>query len=132
MCFQNLLSLDHCVGIIGGKPKHSVYFVGFQGEWPLVHTCIYMYIYMYMYVYTSTLTHALLYMINTQMTSCSTWTLTTARWPSMSKTLSLISVPTTATLHGNSLPPKWIRRVPSGFFARKGRILIACVGRQNL
>ena len=28
---QNLLSLDHCIGIIGGKPKHSVYFVGFQG-----------------------------------------------------------------------------------------------------
>ena len=29
---QALLALDHCVGIIGGKPKHSVYFVGFQGE----------------------------------------------------------------------------------------------------
>ena len=29
---QNLLSLDHCIGIIGGKPKHSVYFVGFQGQ----------------------------------------------------------------------------------------------------
>ncbi len=28
---QSLLALDHCVGIIGGKPKHSVYFVGFQG-----------------------------------------------------------------------------------------------------
>ena len=28
---QSLLTLDHCVGIIGGKPKHSVYFVGFQG-----------------------------------------------------------------------------------------------------
>lgn len=33
---QSLLTLDHCVGIIGGKPKHSVYFVGFQGtEHPL-------------------------------------------------------------------------------------------------
>ena len=30
---QNLLSLDHCIGIIGGKPKHSVYFVGFQGRY---------------------------------------------------------------------------------------------------
>ena len=29
---QSLLALDHCVGIIGGKPKHSVYFVGFQDE----------------------------------------------------------------------------------------------------
>jgi len=29
---QSLLTLDHCVGIIGGKPKHSVYFVGFQEE----------------------------------------------------------------------------------------------------
>ncbi len=29
---QSLLALDHCVGIIGGKPKHSVYFVGFQSK----------------------------------------------------------------------------------------------------
>jgi len=27
---QALLSMDHCIGIIGGRPKHSVYFVGFQ------------------------------------------------------------------------------------------------------
>lgn len=33
---QALLTLDHCVGIIGGKPKHSVYFVGFQDD-KLVH-----------------------------------------------------------------------------------------------
>ena len=32
LSLQNLLSLDHCIGIIGGKPKHSVYFVGFQGK----------------------------------------------------------------------------------------------------
>lgn len=30
-CIQGLLSLDYCVGIIGGRPKHSVYFIGFQG-----------------------------------------------------------------------------------------------------
>ena len=36
VCVQSLLSLDHCVGIIGGKPKHSVYFVGFQDD-KLVH-----------------------------------------------------------------------------------------------
>lgn len=29
---QNILKLDCCIGIIGGKPKHSLYFVGFQGE----------------------------------------------------------------------------------------------------
>ena len=33
---QSLLALDHCVGIIGGKPKHSVYFVGIQDD-KLVH-----------------------------------------------------------------------------------------------
>lgn len=31
-CLQNILKLDCCIGIIGGKPKHSLYFVGFQGE----------------------------------------------------------------------------------------------------
>lgn len=30
--FQNILKLDCCIGIIGGKPKHSLYFIGFQGE----------------------------------------------------------------------------------------------------
>lgn len=34
VCFllQNILQLDCCIGIIGGKPKHSLYFIGFQGE----------------------------------------------------------------------------------------------------
>lgn len=27
---QSLFTLDHCIGIIGGRPKHSLYFVGFQ------------------------------------------------------------------------------------------------------
>lgn len=30
-CIKALLTLDHCIGIIGGRPKHSLYFVGFQG-----------------------------------------------------------------------------------------------------
>jgi len=29
-CIKALLTLDHCIGIIGGRPKHSLYFVGFQ------------------------------------------------------------------------------------------------------
>ena len=29
---QSLFTLENCVGIIGGKPKHSLYFTGFQGE----------------------------------------------------------------------------------------------------
>ena len=29
--WQSLFTLDHCIGIIGGRPRHSLYFVGFQG-----------------------------------------------------------------------------------------------------
>ena len=29
-CLKSFLATDTCVGIIGGKPKHSLYFVGFQ------------------------------------------------------------------------------------------------------
>jgi hypothetical protein len=31
-CLTGLLTLDNCIGIIGGRPNHSLYFVGFQGE----------------------------------------------------------------------------------------------------
>ena len=39
-CIQGLLSLDCCVGIIGGRPKHSVYFIGFQGGSACLPSCV--------------------------------------------------------------------------------------------
>ncbi|XP_001660889.2 cysteine protease ATG4D isoform X1 [Aedes aegypti] len=35
-CLKAMLSLDNCIGIIGGRPKHSLYFVGFQED-KLIH-----------------------------------------------------------------------------------------------
>lgn len=31
-CLYALFTHDLCIGIIGGRPKHSLYFVGFQGK----------------------------------------------------------------------------------------------------
>uniref|UniRef100_A0A7E5A1A4 Cysteine protease n=1 Tax=Panagrellus redivivus TaxID=6233 RepID=A0A7E5A1A4_PANRE len=35
-CYQHqlkiVLSLENCVGIVGGKPKHAVYFIGYHGD----------------------------------------------------------------------------------------------------
>eukprot|EP00058_Branchiostoma_floridae_P021403 XP_002606893.1 hypothetical protein BRAFLDRAFT_126356 [Branchiostoma floridae] len=35
-CIKGLFTMDHCLGVIGGRPKHSLYFVGFQED-KLIH-----------------------------------------------------------------------------------------------
>ncbi|XP_059469620.1 cysteine protease ATG4D [Neocloeon triangulifer] len=35
-CLMNLMTLDSCLGIIGGRPNHSLYFIGFQDD-KLIH-----------------------------------------------------------------------------------------------
>jgi len=31
-CVRSILAHENCIGVIGGRPRHSLYFVGWQGK----------------------------------------------------------------------------------------------------
>lgn len=39
-CLTTLFSIKECIGIIGGRPKHSLYFVGYQGEFGIKYLVV--------------------------------------------------------------------------------------------